>query len=423
MRFHPILQQASEAGMRLGIDRFHSYISYVGNPIAHFPVIHVAGTNGKGSIVRMLESCLHQAGYRVGAYTSPHLQEINERIQVGKQNIPDAELDFLLRDLYKKAQAWMSTEYQIQDEIPLTHFELLTAAALQYFSNEKVDIAIIEVGLGGRHDATNILVPQLSIIASISQDHTELLGTDDASIAAEKAGIIKDNVPVLAGALSQEALRTIRMVAQEKSAALYSLGNEIRVSSSQEGVDVQFLERIHSKYPVPLLGSHQHENVAIAICALQILSEYFPISQEDKREGLSQVHYPGRMQWVDKDVLVDCAHNEAGARMLGAYLMGLPADKKRILVFGVSQEKDVRSIILSLAPYVDMIFTIAAKHPRAVSAQELSDLCTDLRIESIPSESFQDIHESIHMHNAQVIVSGSIFLVGAYLNWRESIGL
>ena len=149
MRFHPILHQASKAGMRLGIDRFHSFISYVGNPIAHFPVIHVAGTNGKGSIVRMLESCLHQAGYRVGAYTSPHLQHINERIQVGKDPIPDHDLDLLLSTLYEKAQKWISTELHMQDDIPLTHFELLTAVALQYFSHEKVDIAIVEVGLAG----------------------------------------------------------------------------------------------------------------------------------------------------------------------------------------------------------------------------------------------------------------------------------
>lgn len=421
MRTHPILQQTSKAGIRLGIDRFSSFISYIGNPIAHFPVIHVAGTNGKGSIVRMLESCLHEAGYRVGAYTSPHLQHVNERICVGNSPISDEDLDQLLNEQYEKAQEWMSQELHILDEVPLTHFEMLTAVALQHFSNEKVDIAVVEVGLGGRFDATNILTPLVCIIASISRDHTELLGHDDASIASEKAGIIKENVPVVAGALSPEALRTVRLVAQDNSSALHSIGNEIRVHPRESGVQVQFLEDVDSTYPVPLLGMHQHDNVAIAVCALKLISGFFPVTRDDVFSGLEKVRYPGRLQWIDTNVLIDCAHNEAGARMLGAYVMGLPEDRPKVLVFGASREKDIRSMILSLAAHFDFIYTFAADHPRAIPAQELSDLCADFRVASTPVHDFQQVHDLIYQNDMRLVVCGSIFLVGEYLDWRSSI--
>ncbi|MAA80444.1 MAG: hypothetical protein CL916_14405 [Deltaproteobacteria bacterium] len=369
----------------------------------------------------MLESCLHQAGYRVGAYTSPHLQHVNERICVGNAPISDEKLDILLIEQYKKAQEWMSKELQILDEVPLTHFEILTAVALQYFSNEKVDIAIVEVGLGGRFDATNILTPLISIISSISLDHTELLGHDDASIAAEKAGIIKENIPVIAGSLSPEALRTIRLVAQEQSSALYTLGKEIRVHPAGDRVQIQFLEDSERSYPVPLLGSHQYENVSIAVCTLQLIERYFPVAQTDIVHGLEKVRYPGRLQWIDSNVLVDCAHNEAGARMLGAYLMSVQDERPKVLVFGASREKDIRSMILSLASHFDTIFTFAAEHPRAIPAQELSSLCADFRVQSTPMYDFQEIHDIVYSQDVRLVVCGSIFLVGAYLDWRESI--
>jgi dihydrofolate synthase/folylpolyglutamate synthase len=424
MKSHPILHEVSKAGIRLGIDRFHSFIEYIGNPLTHYPVIHVAGTNGKGSIVRMLESCLHHAGYRVGSYTSPHLQQVNERIQVGNEMISDARLGLLLEDLSNKSKQWSLSELQIDNEISLTHFEILTVAAMQYFSDEKVDIAIIEVGLGGRYDATNIVSPLVSIISSISRDHTELLGSDDASIAAEKAGIIKENTPVVAGMLSSDALRSIRTIAHERFAALYILGVDIRINDQEEGLDIQFLDQMHLGLPVPLLGSHQSENLALAVCALQLVAHYFPISESELKEGLQKVQYPGRIDWVDENILVDCAHNEAGARVLGEYLMGLKDERRRSLVIGISQEKDIRSIILSLAPHVDSIYTIAADHHRAVPAQELHEKLLEMRLESQVVDGFSSVHNKIDTSKELLIVSGSIFLVGAYLDWRdETIGL
>ena len=247
------------------------------------------------------------------------------------------------------------------------------------------------------------------------------MGQDEASIASEKAGIVKENIPVIAGFLSPEAFRTVRLVAQENSSALYSLGNEIRVHPAGDHVQVQFLEDSDNSYPVPLLGSHQYDNVAIAVCTLHLIAGYFPVVKEDICSGLKKVRYPGRLQWIDSNVLIDCAHNEAGARMLGAYLMSLPTGRTRVLVFGASREKDVRSMILSLAPHFDIIYTFAAEHPRAIPAQELSDLCAEFRVDSTPVYDFQRVHDIIYREDMQLVVCGSIFLVGSYLDWRDSI--
>lgn len=422
MRNHPIFDETFQAGIRLGIDRFHSFISYIGNPLVRYPIIHVAGTNGKGSVVRMLESCLHQAGYRVGSYTSPHLQNYNERIRVGAEDITDERLEALLTDLYQKAKEWLRKEYHLHDDIPLTTFELLTAVAFQYFWDEKVDVAIVEVGLGGRYDATNIVTPILSIISSISLDHTELLGVDEASIAAEKAGIIKENIPVIAGNLSLEALRTIRTIAQQRSSAFYSIGSEIRHSGDENGLHISFLDKQHRDCPVPLLGSHQYDNTALVVSAVQLISTYFPMSAEERNLGLLSVDYRGRLEWLEDNILVDCAHNEAGARQLSSYLMTLPHDTSRNLVIGLSREKDLRGIILSLSQQVDRIYVIAANHYRALSVDEMYTSLQKLRLKVDKVHSFAEMHEKINTQQELLILSGSIFLVGAYMDWRDDNG-
>ncbi|MEC7984563.1 MAG: folylpolyglutamate synthase/dihydrofolate synthase family protein, partial [Myxococcota bacterium] len=342
MREHEILNAFASAGIRLGIDRFQSFIEYIGNPTQFFPVIHVAGTNGKGSVVRILESVLTQAGYRVGTYTSPHLQHINERITINTQPIDDNELDRLLRDCFEKSSVWSESELGFKDDIPLTYFELLTAVSFIYFAQQKVEVAIVEVGLGGRFDATNIVTPLVSIIASIGLDHTELLGSNESSIAMEKAGIIKQNRSVVTGYLSNEAMRTIRMIAMERSAALYSLGQEISLHDQSEDFEVVFQGETYTNLSIPLLGSHQPENAAISVAALSLIHEFFPVSQSALRAGLQNVAYPGRMEWLGEDILIDCAHNEAGAIRLADYLRKLPRDRPRTMIFGASQGKDFR---------------------------------------------------------------------------------
>ena len=419
MRKHPILEDISKAGIRLGIDRFLSFIKFLGNPLTHFPVIHVAGTNGKGSIVRMLESCLNSSNYRVGAYISPHLIHINERIRVGNTPISDQELSSLLEDTYEQAKEWGRISLQLEDDIPITHFELLTATAFRYFSEQKVDIAIVEVGLGGRYDATNIVSPIVSVIASISRDHMELLGFSEASIAAEKAGIIKDRVPVVVGSVRPEALRSIRAIAHERSSAMYVLGDDIRVRSSSDGIDISFLDHVYNNFPIPLLGSHQIDNMALAITVLQLIKTYFPMAKEHMIGGLKNLQYQGRLEWITENVLVDCAHNEAGARQLGSFLMNMKRDIPKNLVIGVSQEKDFRSIILSIAPHVDQIYTIASEHPRAIPAAELQEIIEELRLDAVALSSIEEIHEGINIEEELLVVCGSIFLVGEYLFWRQ----
>jgi dihydrofolate synthase/folylpolyglutamate synthase len=176
---------------------------------------------------------------------------------------------------------------------------------------------------------------------------------------------------------------------------------------------------MHLGFPVPLLGSHQGENVALAVCALQLVAHYFPISEKEFKEGLKKVVYPGRIDWLAENVLVDCAHNEAGARVLGEYLLNLEDNRRRSLVIGISREKDLRSIILSLAPHVDTIYTMASDHHRAVPAEELRERLLELRLDAQVVDGFSSVHKKVDTREELLIVSGSIFLVGAYLDWRE----
>ena len=416
MKHHPTLTMVSSAGMRLGIDRFMSFIQYLGNPIAHFPMIHVAGTNGKGSVVRILESCLSHGGYRVGSYISPHLEDINERICVGQKMISDEELGPLIEYCHSAAKTWSNEVLGIKEDIPLTHFELLTACAFVYFSREKVDLAIIEVGLGGRYDATNIIQPLVGVIASISLDHMDILGSDEASIAAEKSGIIKENLPMVVGNVSQEALRTIRSIALEKSSALYVLGSNINIHSSDLGIEVRVVDRNYPDCCVQLLGGHQAENVAISIAALQVIENYFPVPLTTIQKALRNIVYPGRMEWLQDNVLIDCAHNEAGAKQLGSYLMSLEHEKERILVFGLSRDKDLRNIIMSIVGQVDRVYVFSSAHERALSTTYLQSQLEALRIEAAIIENFEEVLPFLSKDH-MLIVTGSIFLVGEFRSW------
>ena len=414
MREHEILNEIASAGIRLGIDRFQSFIEFLGNPTQCFSVIHVAGTNGKGSIVKMLGSVLFEAGYRVGTYTSPHLQHINERISINKQPVSDSDLDRLLRFCYQKSKEWAEEELGLTDTIPITYFELLTAAGFLHFAQSKVEIVIVEVGLGGRLDATNIVSPLLSVISSIGLDHTELLGFEESSIAMEKAGIIKANRSVVTGRLSNEALRSIRMIAMERNAALYSLGSDITLHGHEEMFSVAFLNQTYDSLQISMLGSHQQENAAVVVASLSLVHEFFPVSDDALRKGLLEARHPGRMEWLGENILTDCAHNEAGAARLSDYLRLIPRDIPRTLILGASKGKDIRTVGTLLSKQVDRIFTTAADHPRAVSPLELATSLSHLDIPVLPAGPLESVVQHVDARNELIIVTGSIFLVGSF---------
>ena len=424
MLTHPILSELAQSGIRLGLQNLAGFLESIGYGTLNIPCIHVAGTNGKGSVCRMLESVYQEAGQRVGLYTSPHLQQINERVRINGSDIDDENLDALLKELYYKSQEW-ATAQELPNESPLTYFEMMTAVALVAFSRANVDIVILEVGLGGRLDATNIVESTISVITSISLDHTDVLGSDLSSIATEKAGIIKNNTPVVLGMMDVEAKRAIRLIAELKSAPIYQLGDDFFFFESKDK-GLVWHNKIHrlENILLALLGTHQQSNAGVAIMVVQLLLAQFPVSIDALYRGLQKSNNPGRMEWLSPNLLLDCAHNPAGAEQLASYLKELRhADPKRQirLLLGASNDKDVHGVSIVLSNQVDQVYCTHCAHPRAMKSSELEQsLHLDIPVKDVGP--VEQAFAQLYSDEGVLVVAGSIFLVGAVRDlWEHKI--
>ena len=413
MNQHPILSTLAKEGIRLGTSRLKAFLEFLNPQILEIPCIHVGGTNGKGSVCRIVEAILHEGGYKIGLFTSPHLQNINERVRIAHQDISDEDLDRLLQYTQMKAVEW-SEEHDSPSVAPLTYFEMMTAVALIAFWEAQVAVAIMEVGLGGRLDATNIISPLVTAIVSIDYDHMDVLGHDLASIASEKAGIVKKGIPVILGAIPQEGFRAIRMIASSKEAPIYSLHEEFSLKISQEDdFSWQGFGTSFSNLRIQMKGEHQKDNAAVALAIVTCIQEQLPVTAFQIRVGLLNAVNPGRLEWIRPNLLLDCAHNPAGAARLAQYLEDLDRQgKNRTLVLGASNDKDIRSIAVLLAPQVDRILTTYCSHPRAMSDTEIERIVGG-NIPTYAVGSVEDIRHHINFDKEIVVVAGSIFLVGA----------
>jgi len=422
VRSHPTLATLARFGMRMGLDRMRHFLESLGSPHRAVPVIHVAGTNGKGSTVRLIASMLRAAGYRVGEYTSPHLQHVNERIHVDGAPISDEALNQLLNDIDGCRQRWAAG---LDDFVPLdrvlTYFELMTAAAFVHFANQQLDVVVMEVGLGGRLDATNVVDPVITAITSVGLDHTEQLGDDIAGIAGEKAGIIKHGKPVVTGAMDAEALRVIRAIAHERSAPLITNDGEWRVDIGREGhFSWTYAGRQELGITVGLDGDHQVLNAGVALTVLACLEDRFPVPEwTHVLQGLSGVQHPGRLEQLGTGLLVDCAHNVQGAAALATHLRTLPREGSRTLLLGASNDKDPRSMMIPLVGQVDRVLTTHCSHPRATPAGDLAQKLIDVKIPVLPAGPIEDALDMARGDGGMVIVAGSVFLAGAV---RELVG-
>lgn len=427
MTEHPILSALARFGIRMGIGRMRDFLDTLDNPHRGMPVIHVAGTNGKGSVVRILASVLRSAGYRVGEYTSPHLQQINERIQVDGQPISDTDLDRLLWSTDEARNRWVA---QIDEEMPadkmLTYFEMMTAVGFRYFVEQNVDVAIVEVGLGGRLDATNVVDPLITVIVSVGLDHTDQLGPDQASIAAEKAGIVKNGVPLVLGMVSKEAGRVVRTICSERGAQLVRAEEDFRVEPHRDGTfGWSYQGRTEHGLRVGLVGDHQVLNAGVALTVLAMIGDRFELPDWlDVVRGLADTRHPGRMEMVQPGLLVDCAHNVPGAASLAEYLRVLPRLGRRTLLLGTSSDKNPREMMGPLAAQVDRVFTTHCAHPRAMPAGDLAQKLVDVRLPVLPAGSIEDALTMALSEGAGpdelVVVAGSVFLAGAV---RDLVGL
>lgn len=408
-------------GMKFGLNKIEKLLEYLGNPHNKLRFIHVGGTNGKGSVCSMLSSILSHMGYSVGMNTSPHLSEFTERIQINGDQISKAkvvEYANLLKDAREKVNAETKLGYA-------TYFEVVTAMAIQYFADNNVDYVVLEVGLGGTFDATNIVTPLLSVITNIGLDHTEHLGNTLTSVAQNKAGIIKPKIPVLTSNNESEILNVISLTSKNQNCQLYLLGDTIKfeiLESSANGVrfNYQGLNLNLSDLNVAMLGHHQAENAALVIGILDILSsseaQGWQLDEELIRTGLMKAKWPGRLEIVKHSpiVLLDGAHNPVGAKAL-KNAMKLFEYNNLNLVFGCSEEKDIKSILKYIIPLAKRIYLTQANVRRATHPETILALIKDIDVEKIIIPNVKEaVNTAINTANADdlVCICGSLFVVG-----------
>ncbi len=353
-------------GIKLGLDVIRGILDAIGNPQDRFRSIHIAGTNGKGSVAATLDAVLRASGHSTGLYTSPHLVRFNERIAIDGTPIDDAEV----------VAGYEAVRTGNRSGRDPTFFEFSTAMAFHAFGSRGVEWAVIETGMGGRLDATNVLDPRVSVITNISLEHRSYLGDTIAAIAGEKAGIIKPGRPALTAATQPDALRVLEQTAQEKQAPLYRKGRDFRIRRKPDGTFHYFGDAHRWRnLRTALEGPHQADNAALALAACERLIESgVPISEDAIRSGLKGTRWPGRLEVVMKQplVILDGAHNLMAARNLARYLEHRMKGRRLSLVIGILDDKPADAMLAALLPMADRVFVTQARIDRAIPAEVLA---------------------------------------------------
>jgi dihydrofolate synthase/folylpolyglutamate synthase len=405
-------------GIKLDLSNIISLTRHLGNPHLKFPCIHIAGSNGKGSVAAMLQAILSAAGYGTGLYTSPHLVDYRERIRIGEELI---EKDFLLdfvNDLKEEI-----------DKNGYTFFEATTALAFSYFANKNIDIAVLETGLGGRLDATNIVNPLISIITSISLEHTEHLGTTLAQIAFEKAGIIKNGVPTIIPFEDQGVLQVIKDVCNHRKSPLFTTSENSDIKIHQLSLEQTIFDfGQHKNLKLNLAGRHQVTNACLAISATEKLKALgWKIESKAVRNALKDITWRGRLEVFRKKplTLLDVAHNPAGTKALVDTLDELFPNKEIIFVFGVMADKDYASMLKEICRKAKFIVLTKPDYKRAADPELLEEVALK---ESKPYEILPQVRQAyiFALKNAKsgdvICITGSHFTVGEFLSGKLEVG-
>lgn len=391
-----------------GLERIIRLLSALGNPHNKMPSIIIGGTNGKGSVSAMVASVLKSEGYKTGLYTSPHLIRVSERIRINDEEIP-------IDDLYRLILEIKNLSSRLLQEP--SYFEVLTACAFLYFSEKKVDFMVLEVGMGGRWDATNVVTPLVSVITNVSRDHTELLGETIGQIAFEKAGIIKQGMPVVTAA-NGEALDVIESIAYKRSASLSVMGRDFRTQG--EGTeDFRYSGVIwnldHLRCALP--GFYQVENASVAICALESLSRSYAVEIKERnlRDGLLSVRWEGRMEFLrdDPPLILDGAHNPGGARALRESIQKMFPGRKFLFLIGMLGDKDHRQYIEEISQIARCIIVTDVPSGRGIKAEKLARVAEEFLKEV---EIIEDIREAFYRAESLLVpicITGSLYLIGA----------
>ena len=416
------LKKSSElAKADFNLDRMRDLMTRLGSPEQKYPIIHVAGTKGKGSTSALMASALTAAGYKTGLYTSPHLQDYCERIQIDGQPVSHIKLVQLVEKVKPHVEA-----------VPkLTTFEITTAIAFLYFAQQGAEAAVIEVGLGGRLDATNVVTPRVSVITSLSYDHMAVLGNTLTLIAGEKAGIIKPGIPVVSSPQVDEARVVLEKVAAERGSPLTIVGRDVAYKASSHSLSGQTFELSSFRLPpssftIPLLGEHQVTNAATAYAALQ--ASGLDVSDEAIREGFDGVQWPCRFEIVRSEppVIFDSAHNrdsfEKLDQTLEQYFPGRPA----ILIFGASEDKDMEAMLSALKGRLSLVLATKAVHPRATEPEKIVETATRLGVRAEAAapvgEALARALELAHSGGEIILSAGSMFVTAEVKTaWQNRI--
>ena len=403
------LHSLQQFGFQPGLASTRRLAGLVGDPHHRLSFIHVAGTNGKGSVCALLESVYRASGRRVGLYTSPHLIRFGERIQINRTLLPDTELARLTDRL--KAAIDAENSRGTESVLTPTFFEFTTVLALLWFAEQAVDLVIWETGLGGRWDATNIVTPLASVITNVALDHQRILGSTTAAIAAEKAGIIKPNVPVLTAAEDFDARAVIEFRARELEVPFLVVGPS----------DVATF-----RHELGLLGAHQRINGALAAATVRLLRAWLPVSDEQLAEGLATVQWAGRLQRIQRGnqtLLLDGAHNRAGIAALKRALEEHFPGQRPTLVLGMLADKDWPEMAAALTPCARRILTAPVASPRTVTAEALREACLAAEVPR-PVKAVGSLAEALKncAPDPWVLITGSLYFVGEALAHLEASG-
>lgn len=424
------IHEFNRFGMVLGLDRMEELLRHLGNPQDDLKVIHVAGTNGKGSVSKYLEEGLSACGYKMGLYTSPYIETFNERIRYDGADISDEDLEYYGQKVVSAAEAMVADGLDSP-----TEFEVVTAIAFLYFAGRQADITILEVGLGGIGDSTNVVKsPLASVITSISYDHMAQLGSSLAEIAVNKAGIIKTGCPVIANVPQRDAAKIIARKAYAMGSRLYDISG-IRAAVSDETpfsqkVSMELYEKSYSDVEISMVGRHQAENLKTALATLEILRKSGAVKLDRKAlyEGLKRARQPGRFEVISEDplVIIDGAHNEAGAQALQETMAQHFAGKKILLVAGILADKEIDSIVKFLTKITDHIIVTEPDNPRKLAAEKLAEHVADF---GVAAEAVPDVEAAVHRAKELaddydvILFAGSLYLIGDVRRlWRNERG-
>ena len=411
------------------LERISRLLERLGNPHLAVPTVHVAGTKGKGSTAAMIASILSEAGMRVGLYTSPSLHTVTERVRVGMEPIAQEDFAGLVERMWPEVE-WVGEH---GGHGPLMYFEFLTALAFQHFSETNADFQVIEVGLGGRLDATNVVHPAVSVITSISLDHTSVLGDTIPLIAAEKAGIVKDGLPVVVAPQEASALDTIRRTADERGSPMVDVGRELSWKPQHADLDGQAftVNGLNDTYEVslPLIGEYQQENAATAIAAAEtLINAGYPLTSSDILEGLRNVRWPGRFQVLRRaapQVIADGAHNPYSMRRFVEALTRHVEFEHPVVVFGAVSGHSAVGMLEELAALDPTVIAVQSRHPKAAAVEEIAEAAQAAGISAVMEHGGIGVATSRALALAAssdvVIGTGSLSVVGEMIEEIEGI--